>query len=134
MAVKDNFTLGSDPMLQNPAIAEATRFYQLQIQKLEREEEERKADQATKLAKERQRAEAQLVQAKREEADKLLREKMQDFCPHINGATKGVSGQGIGGGRIIAICQICQKIWNSWADVPGHLHPSQEVFGGPKSF
>ncbi len=139
MAIKDNFpgqaVLTSDPMLQNPAIAQAAeRFYALQNAKLEREEREYE-EKVLKAKNEALQKEARALEnAKREMAEKAEREARQAVCPHLNGATKGISGQGVGGGKILAICQLCQKLYTSWKDIPAHLHPATDTFGGPKNF
>ena len=116
--------------VNNPMI---NQLLQMQLARLQREEDERLAAIEQKRQVELAAANRRLQDAKMQEADRMAQEKTRDMCSHrMSNGTTLVAGQSLGGGKMKALCQFCLKSWNSWQDVPPGLHPPAQNFGGPK--
>lgn len=120
------FAGGQDPLMR--------KYLELQVKQLEREESEltakKQQEEADKAAKEQRRK----IETERIRAERDAITANQNACPHKTGMSTLVRGQGLGSGRMKFICQFCLKEYNSWAEIPPHLHPPVEQVGGPKNF
>lgn len=120
------FAGGQDPLMR--------KYLELQVKQLEREEAEllnaRQKEELDKKIKEERRA----IETERIRAEKEAIVLNQTHCPHKTGMSTLVRGQSLGSGRMKFICQFCLKEYDSWAEIPPHLHPPVEQVGGPKNF
>ena len=114
----------------NPLV---NQLIELQLKRLQREEQEREAEVEAKRQAELNKQRIRVADAQREEAQRSAIRENQKYCPHVmsNRATL-VRGQGLGGGKVKLFCQSCLKSYDSMEDVPPHLRPPLEQFGGPK--
>ena len=110
------------------------RYYELQVLRMEREEQERVEEEKRALQAEQKKAANRLRDAQEAEERRKALERAQNNCAHKCGYKSAVRGQRLGGDTHFIFCQLCMKEWPRWEVVPGDLHIEKEYYGGPQGW
>lgn len=124
----------SNPALMNKDVLNdplVRKSLELQIARMEREEEILKEEKEKEHVRKLKELAAQKRDADEQERRRVAQEAAQANCPHSSKGVSFVRGQRDGNGGYILFCQFCQKTYDSPHKVPQHLQVEQNLIGGP---